>query len=229
MPKSRVRPNKKKPKAEEMSSLMSIQKSLKSIDRWQQVEARGSLPLVPDDEPIKLSVDKVHSVWKNVDKGSIIASTTIAQTTVYTFSLGDVSDNTSYANVFDQFRIHQVQLIIVPDTIGSNTTNVLPLSSVIDYDDASPLTSLSALYEYDNVLTTQVGQMHIRTFSPATAIPVYTGSAFSGYTQGPKSLWLDTASTSGVYYGVKIYWLASPASAQYSVTARYLLQFRKTR
>jgi len=206
-----------------------MEKSLRSIDRWQQVEAKGTLPNVPDVDLTLLKLQKVYSVWKSVDKGSLTASTTVAQNTTYTFTLSDVADYTGYALVFDQYRIAQVQLIFLPDSIGSNTTNVLPLTSVIDYDDNGVLTSLGQAYDYETALTTQVGQTHMRTLNPQAAVGMYGGSLFTQFGAASNNQWVDTASSTVQYYGVKVYWLASPASAAYSVVARYLLQFRNSR
>lgn len=229
MPKSRVRNRPKLAGPPRNPQLTQIENTLRSIDRYQQVEAHGNLPLVPDAMPMQLKAGKVHSVWKTVDKGSLVASTTITQTATYAFALGDVSDSSNYVNVFDQFRIKQVQISFIPDTIGANTTTVLPLISVIDYNDASPLATLAAVYEYDNVLTTQVGQIHTRTLNPTASTPVYNGSVFTAFAQSDNNQWIDTNSTTAQYYGVKTIWLPSAASAQYSVVARYLLQFRNTR
>jgi hypothetical protein len=170
--------------------------------------------------------DKVYTFDKSVELGAIANNATIDQAGAWSFRLSDLPESSSFTTLFDTYRFVQVDISFVPRDI---TSTLPPLVSVIDYDDANPLSSLSSADDYDTVMTTQTGQLHRRVLKPRAALAAYSG-AFSSYAQ-TKDQWIDAASPSVLYYGVKTYFNANPGPTEnvYTVKAHYVIQFKNTR
>lgn len=117
-------------------------------------------------------------------------------------------DNVSYfASLFDQFRIDCVVVHIIPSQNAlqvptQTTTEWANLYCVIDYDDATTLSSTAAYREYDNCVILAPGESCRRTFQPRVALSAYAGSFGSYVNVG--GVWIDTASTTVQHFGLKI-------------------------
>jgi len=206
---------------------VSLTSRLDRIIDLESVQARGVVPRVRDITPIMFRRDRPFTIDKTVSLGTVALSATADMTAGVSFILGQVPEVTSLTSIFDAYRIIQAEISFVP--LLSNVATP-PLYTVIDYDDASPLTSLGATLEYDTLLITQSGQLNHRVLTPRTALAAYSGS-FTSYAQNSRT-WVDAASPNVQYYGVKYYLPAltgaTPAQA-YTIAARYVIQFRNTR
>lgn len=201
---------------------------LKDIKELQILEIKGNLPPVPDVQWLRIKKDRIYSFEKSYSVGTISSSTTLDVASAITFQLSSFPEASSFQTIFDAWRISQVRVVFTPQAIGLNSTNVPPLTTVIDYDDSTALTQASLL-EYDTAMTTMQGQVHIRVLNPRKAVAEYSGTAFTGYGQAPQSQWSDTNSTNTPYYGLKYVLPLAAAVQTYTVTATVLLQFRNSR
>lgn len=201
---------------------------LADIRELQILQVGGSLPPVRDVQFMRTKRNKIYTVQKSVSYTSLSSSSSVDSTAAYTFSLSQIPESASFQGVFDAWRIVNVQLRFVPQSIGLNSTNISPLTTVLDYDDTIFLSQASAL-EYDTAMTTMTQKEHIRTLVPRKAVAEYSGTAFTGYGQALPLQWTDTNSANTPYYGVKAVIPVSGAAQTYTVIATIAFQFRNTR
>jgi hypothetical protein len=158
---------------------------------------------------------------------------------VIAFSFQDLAQEASLANLFDQYRFDGVELIIKPsnavvDLHAAATPNQInpQVQIVLDFDDATALTSSAAAEQYDNVVTIMGSEgAHIRLV-PAVTPAVYASSVFTGYgVTGP--MWLDCNSDVVPHYGVKFavqgLSAASTEFYQWNIQCWYHVSFRNVR
>jgi hypothetical protein len=144
-------------------------------------------------------------------------------------SLSQFDSATSLINVFDQYRILEVEIWITPQTSASVSSRQGQYFTVLDFDDSSNLTSTAQALDYPTCVTTPQSTGHYRRFKPHVAIAAYGGSAFTSFAN-EISPWLDTASSGIPHYGVKIAAGVSNTTIQtFDLTVRCLLAFRSVR
>ena len=202
--------------------------TLTEIRDLQQVQAKGRVPDVLDIPRIHIARNKVYTFSRTVTAGQITASTTVDQLAALSFTLSSFPNSAEFTSLFDQYRIQYVEV----DFIYLNPASVLaPLYSVIDYDDATVPASVNDLLQYGTLMHTSPGQEHVRRLNPKFDYAAYSG-AFTSYAVSNFGDWIDVASPSVQYYGVKY---ALPASATgtagvvYNISITAILQFRNTR
>jgi len=202
---------------------------LTSIDQKQTMQERGIPPEVPDVPRLYLKPNKIYSIAKTVSKGTITSSTAADVLTSYTFSLADTADSSAYGVVWDSWRIAQVTIKIIP--VVTNTSVGSSLFSALDYDDSNAVT-VAGLLQYDTLMQTQAGQLHVRTLNPRIQVAVYAAGA-AVPAMASRSQWCDVSSSNTFYYGVKVGLPAVPTGTTplpiYGVYADILYQFTGTR
>ncbi len=181
--------------------------------------------------PLSTSFDnKVFNIIKSVKLTDAVSSNVANTYTAYNFQLGDVGDNVSLGNIFDQYRIMMVELEFIP---GSNSqtsaaNNMGLFTTVLDYDDSSVLTSIASALDYSSAITTEGYERQRRVLVPKVAVAAYAG-AFTAYAVQTQQ-WIDVASSTVQHYGCKTAWTpTSTNGVAISVIAKYWLQFRCTR
>jgi len=127
------------------------------------------------------------------------------------FTLADLPQVSSFTALFDTYKINKVVVKLIPfgyPTGYINTASNLSaqpqwLSTVIDYDDSTVLTSEGSLLEYETFKQTRPGAEHVRVLVPAISVEAYkTSGTTIGYSQKRKQ-WLDAAYTDVEHYGIK--------------------------
>jgi hypothetical protein len=173
--------------------------------------------------------DPIFSVVQSFEA---IASQT-SSTSVPTFTAGYVTlaafdQDASFKALFDQYRIEVVEYTFLPQTSqGYSGTNSGLFTVVIDYDDATALTSTASALDYPNQQTVR-GLDPVRVvWKPKVALAAYNG-AFTGYANAGNQ-WLDIASDTIQHYGIKTAWTVTGAAYSYNIVARAFLQFRRVR
>lgn len=126
-------------------------------------------------------------------------------------TIAELPQQATFTALFDCYRINKVVYKFIPmansitDSVGVGNLSSTPqwLSTVIDFDDSTLLSSEASLLEYENFKQTGPYRKHIRSFVPAVSMDVYrTGGSTLGYTQTRKR-WIDAANTDVPHYGVK--------------------------
>lgn len=135
--------------------------------------------------------------------GNMISSPTLNSFYSFTFRLSDLPQASTFSALYDQYRVTKLKYEFYPAmTMGiSNAALVGTLITVIDYDDATVPTTPTQLLEYANARVTSIYKPQIRTFKPHLAGAVYSG-AFTSFSN-LKDTWIDVASSSVEFYGVK--------------------------
>jgi hypothetical protein len=147
----------------------------------------------------------------------------------FSYTLSLIDQVNSFTAVFDQYRIRMVELTFYPRvTVESlNTVNTGLLATVIDYDDASNLTSFAAALDYENCLVGRGLDPQKRTFIPHVAMAAYSGAFTSFANVGDQ--WIDCASTGVVHYGAKTAWTITDVAYTMDAVSRVWLEFRNVR
>jgi hypothetical protein len=135
----------------------------------------------------------------------VTASASAAVNGVYYFSL--TASNLS-TGPFDQYRIEAIRFSVIPQNnaiglVTNSTTSLVPLYSVIDYDDANALGSANAAVAYNNCVTLAPGESCERLFKPRMALAAYSG-AFTSYSN-TQPTWIDVVSPGVQHYGIKLF------------------------
>jgi len=171
--------------------------ALKSIDEKMTNTENSGVPLVRDVTLPRLKKNKVYTFMDTVTS-TLTGSGTVEVDGSITWTLSALGNNSAYTGLFDAYRIIGVRAQFMPlDT--SSTGNYI--STVLDYDDSSS-TNSGALLQYDTLKMSPANQFFERSLVPRAATAVYSG-AFTSFGQTNVNQWVDIASPSVVYYGIK--------------------------
>jgi hypothetical protein len=177
---------------------------------------------------------QIYHVRRSVLKPNALVGTGVAGIfNAISFALSDIDDYTSLIAVFDQYKFMGVEVRLRPTfgtspTGGGNSTGSGTLVTVIDYDDASALTTPGQALNYANAIQTEGWQGARRCFRPRIAMAAYDGTVFTGYAN-MGDVWLDAASPDIPHYGVKSYWSTVAANLTMDLQVTYWLAFRASR
>jgi len=165
-----------------------------------------------------------------LNKGTITSSSLASTAGAFTFYLDDVANYAAYQSVFDQYRITRLEVAFIPrvSVLTSSSSNPGRICTVVDYDDATSLSSEAAALEYSNVLVSSGVDGHHRDFQPHCAVAVFGSAAFNAYGNEP-SPWIDAASAHTAHYGVKWTWSITDANYVMDIYVRYWIDFRNIR
>lgn len=158
-------------------------------------------------------------------------------------TLSDLGQVSTYASLFDQYKIERVHLRFTPrdnsinvTTQGTGANAAVPeMAVVVDRDDSSTLSGLAAALEYDNVQVIPYGIMGLDViYSPSITKSAFASGLFSGYTvEDGRDTWLDIANTTVPYYGIKGVITALNTSATYlyswQIQCWYEISFKNIR
>lgn len=174
-------------------------------------------------------------LYKRFSNGAVINGSDITPNvfTSFAYTLADVASFSEFTALYDQYRIHGVELtfkINVDPSAQSAVQATYPvLWYVNDYDDDAVVT-LQQLQQYSSckrivLRPNAFKRIYIR---PAVSSLIYQSAVSSGFT--PKwKVWLDAANAIVPHYGLKA--IAQGLQLRYSleVTAKYYLEFRTPR
>lgn len=153
------------------------------------------------------------------------------------WNLAQLSDESKFVNLYDQYRILKVAVTWVSrgnvrDAIPSVNVLGLPIMyHYIDLDDSTIPASVTEMME--NTRTKMFffsADKRARTVTVKPRISQVAGSAGAGTILGRKNAWLDTSDTGTLYRGIK-YWIQLPQSATainntFDVYTTYWIQCR---
>jgi hypothetical protein len=183
--------------------------------------------------PIFSETQTVFTRKSSAALAAIAQSSSVGSTLQINFTLANsVSDYANYAAVFDQYRIVAAEITLTPRITEANQVSPYPagyLYTVLDYDDATALTSVQAAQNYSSCIVTPVTEAVRRCVKPRIAMAAYSG-AFTSFANVADQ-WIDAASTGVVHYGVKCIMDVGTASAlcTYDLEQTVVVQFRSQR
>jgi 2'-5' RNA ligase len=172
-----------------------------------------------------------YEIVQTVEYQNACGSSTLAPTfSQFSFAFSNLDQYLSLSAVFDQYRIMEIECSFIPHLTVVNTVALYAgmFSTVVDYDDATPLTTVGQANDYQNCLTTGGSIPHKRRFTPHTAVAAYGGGVFTSYTNLTHP-WIDTTSPGVNHFGLKTAWTTTSTNAEYDLSVRYRLQFRNVR
>lgn len=154
----------------------------------------------------------------------IVSSTTVNVPFVNSFALADVPNATEFTTLYDQYKIMGVQFKLYPrfNSVDQNLSGGR-IWTVLDYDDSNLPATINELCQYQNVKCTNTSQIHSRYLKPKFNLT--TGSA-----NIPQSThWIDVATTSVPYRGIKGILEPTSASVAYDCKLTYYLAMKNVR
>lgn len=197
----------------------------------------------------KKVANKVHTFVRYCDKNTtypdangpnLIVETGSDQNLAYTFKLDNVVNPTDFTNLYDQYRINKVELMLEPlwDQAGngSGLNQNRRIRVVRDYNDATPLTQEDDYLEYANCKSyfpwSKRG-IKIVLYPKIANVVENVGGAASAYTlMNSNRVWLNIAEDEVPHFGLKIFIPGSmaPTSLQmFTVRAKYWLSFKNSK
>jgi len=146
------------------------------------------------------------------------------------FNIASLDNFSSYALVFDQYRIDLIEVLVVPDvtenSVSSGVASSTGLySTVIDYDDATVPTTMTQLGGYASCQESTTTAQHYHRFKPMFATAVYSGT-FTSFAASRG--WIDCASPNVQHYGFKMGALAAGITQGINLVITYHVSFRAT-
>jgi hypothetical protein len=194
----------------------------------------------------QINVSTGANTYENATSSSTMCSSTTTNVTsdccfATYFTLADLPQSATFTALYDLYRIKEIEVTFSP-LCNMNGTQSAALSATmseycmyyaVDLDDASVVSPLSALMEYEDVKRHDFlhkGPLVVR-FKPRVAMAAYSG-AFTSYAN-TKDQWLDCGSTGIQYYGIK--WaLPCPVNTTFGIppvalVVRYLVEFKTVR
>lgn len=159
------------------------------------------------------------------------------------FRASDLPQWSTMSGLYDQYCITKIVLKFTPMTTtnpingtvaGINVSNPGIFASVIDYDDATPLTSLAEYQQYQTFRMTPciTTRSHKRILTPYIRFyNIQTGGASVPATV-KKRQWIDCGESNVSHLGLKIYvdpYGTANAPQLWQVFATYYVKFRNVR
>lgn len=173
--------------------------------------------------------------------GQIVQNSATSANIAIGFQLSDFAGYSSYAAIFDQYRIKEVLLRIKSRNNAVSVFNTaspngaVPTAYIVrDLDDATALGSVADALEYDTVQTFNGEEDCVVRLDPAVTPSVFGGGVFAGYAvKHSDELWLDMANTTIPHYGVKIevggLTASTTSSWAWDLQAEAIIEFQNTR
>jgi hypothetical protein len=171
-----------------------------------------NVPRAPRATPSRVSQalgdSKIFTLTKLVDLGSSFTSTSVAAGLyAISFKLSDLSEYVSFTNVWDQYRIDFVEIMLLPESQPTTTASTsVPYANLIivnDFDDASALANWALHLNYENATILSPGRRHTRKIKPhAASLNNVLGTPVSAF--NITSPWIDSAQPSVLHFGFKV-------------------------
>lgn len=142
----------------------------------------------------------------------------------------------SFATIFDRYRIREVEVFFQPQTNQMVTSTgaavfVPRLSVCVDFDDATAPGTVAEVQAYGNAITVPGNRPVVRHFIPRAAGLAYKTAITSAYTELDPHIWKDVAYGDMPHYGLK--WALTNTIAagdmSYYLTVRMTVEFAGAR
>jgi hypothetical protein len=177
---------------------------------------------IPSNQPYRIT--------QELNAGTILTtSTTVPTFGATSFSVNSLDQISQLGAVWDQYKIEEIEVWLFSNTMGASTGAQQGLVySVLDYDDASNLSTIGQAEDYTNVVTMIPTDSIYRRFRPHVAVAAYSGT-FTSFSN-VEAPWIDFASPNVQHYGLKLAATATAAAVSfYTLQVRYHLAFRNVR
>jgi len=160
---------------------------------------------IPKFNDVIAKDNKVYKFVQSSNQGNICTSSSAAASFFAKgWTTSDIVQFSSFAAVFDQYKIDSIEVWLMPYGNGTvaGYNSLGKMYTVVDYDDAATPSSIAALQQYENCITSRFTDGHYINFRPHIATAAY-GGAFTQFLN-QASTWIDCGSTGVFHYGVKL-------------------------
>lgn len=169
--------------------------------------------------------NKVFSLTQEIFTPNFHVTSAAVTTFVgFGFVISAMDQISPLTSLFDQYCIPLIEAWLVPEPQDADGQ----FASVIDYDDATALTTFAQALDYTNVVSTDVTTAHYRKWVPHVAMAAYGGGVFTSFAN-VTSPWIDAASTGVVHYGLKTAATVSNIPQTYDLLLRIHSKWRNLR
>jgi hypothetical protein len=193
------------------------------------MKGRNSLALSFDTvgirpQPRITSVEQTLRATLIADIPNAVASTVISPVySAFNIALSSFSDYAEYTGLFDQYRIVQAEVWLVPNSVVTNTA-MGDVVTAVDLDDANTPTSFNQVASKGGALITGGQAGHYHCWEPHVALAAYSGAFTSYANEGPQ--WIDSGSPAVSHFGFKTAIQTSGVVTGYNLQCRILVEFR---
>jgi len=186
------------------------------------------------DKPITLrNYPRVYKVALSYNAGFILAGSAAPAVGVISPSASSFPSAT-FLSSFDRYRVTAMIVTFQPVQNVCNNTTSFPgiIHTVVDYNDASPLSSASKALTYDSCYTHSLMERFERHLYPSVARALYAGGVFTGYEVskgGRNAPWVESVSSGVALFSLKYVTentLSTVAISVCSVTVTALFEFK---
>jgi hypothetical protein len=146
----------------------------------------------------------ILTIRKSIEIGTLASSSTMTVNGAAAFALNNIYDYTSWAAVYDLYRITLIKVMFIPvANLSPNGTNpsVSYLSAAVDFDDITVPSAPAEIINYQNHIILGPSGSGTLTWKPRVALAAYSG-AFTSYAS-KEDQWIDCSSASVEHYGLK--------------------------
>lgn len=152
---------------------------------------------------------------------------------VQTFQLASIPNSTDFTNLYDAYQIKACKMSIIPRTnvaeFGGNSTTY-QIHSVLDYDNATPLTTLNDYVQFESYKTSNPFRQHNRYLVPAMEQGVVNATGVVVPAVQKKRQWLDCQFPTIPHNSVKILIdNSSPADVHFDMKITYYLAMKQVK
>lgn len=176
---------------------------------------------------------KIYLFKRHVNFDVINVNNIVPTLAGLTFRLNQVPNYTEFTNLYDMYKINGVKMVFIPKqnqsiSIGSvnNASPTARFFTALDYNDATPPTTVDDIREYQSCKFTSVIRTHKR-YIPRPRIQD------RGQTYNPGRPWINCSAPDQEHYGLKL--AIEPISSTtttdmpYSVECVFYMSFRNVK
>lgn len=149
---------------------------------------------------------KVHHFKRTFALNFISSSSAGDVLGAYLFTFSQLPNYAEFTNLYDQYRINKIVVKFIPTHNSSDVSvaaqSIPNFNTVLDFNDATPLTLQSQLFEYQNWRMTRGTQVHTRVFRPSTLDATSTSGAITA-TNPTWRQWISTVNSDVPHFGLK--------------------------
>jgi hypothetical protein len=218
---------KRKGSRKSRSSNSGVVAQLKQLVKLTQDYETKRPPRVRDIGPCSLKPSRLFNVVSSYFSQNVTPSATLFTSGAVFFQLSYITDYVYYTQVFDAYRVVQLEVQFIPHVQAGSGAQVPLFYTCIDYDDNNAPSNGAIIMQYDSCQINPSTVLVSRNLAPKASLSVYTGGVAAGYAQSSGSSWFDCASSGIDFYGVKFGIESAPSAVvYYEVIVTAFVQFK---
>jgi len=172
--------------------------------------------------PPKNFLNAIHWIKDSFNWSTTISGAAGVTELNQAFNLGQCANATAVASLYDQYCIYSVhtKIMMTGNAIITAAVSYGQLYTALDYDNASNITTVSAIQQYSSVESSEIypGKSYERYLKPCVG-NIIGSSNGSAVTTNPARLWVNSSSTSQPHYGLRTINVGNSTAQTYGLDA----------